>query len=161
MFFCIFKTCIYIIIIIGREREFYFIQKLIRKNETILLQTLLTTRSRCHYLSSYDAWLSRQAIVQEWACDPDPCKHEGVCRLDTRNHSLSTCVCKGEYTGNHCELKTGCFKNPCKNDGNCTYDPADKTKHVCKCKEGWVGNCDTSKHYLLIYSLSAQTFTSM
>ena len=79
------------------------------------------------------------------ACDPDPCKHEGVCRLDTRNHSLSTCVCKGEYTGAHCELKTGCFKNPCKNDGNCTYAPVDKTKHVCKCKEGWVGNCDTSK----------------
>ena len=79
------------------------------------------------------------------ACDPDPCKHESVCRLDTRNHSLSTCVCKGEYTGAHCELKTGCFKNPCKNDGNCTYDPVDKTKHVCKCKEGWVGNCDTSK----------------
>ena len=79
------------------------------------------------------------------ACDPDPCKHDSVCKLDTRNQNLSTCVCKGEYTGDRCELKTGCFKNPCKNDGNCTNEPSDKTKHVCKCKEGWVGNCDTSK----------------
>ena len=81
------------------------------------------------------------------ACDPDPCKHESVCRLDTRNHCLSTCVCARANTLTiiACELKTDCFKNPCKNDGNCTYDPADKTTHVCKCKEGWVGNCDTSK----------------
>ena len=83
------------------------------------------------------------------ACDPDPCKHDSVCKLDTRNHSLSTCLCKGEYTGQYCELKTGCFKNPCKNDGNCTNDPMDKTKHICKCKDGWVGNCDTSTNIFL------------
>ena len=78
-------------------------------------------------------------------CDPDPCKHDSQCQLDPKNANLSTCICKGEYTGQHCELKTGCYSKPCKNDGKCKNDPKDLTKYKCKCPEGFVGEkCDTS-----------------
>ena len=78
-------------------------------------------------------------------CDPDPCKHEATCKLDAKNANVSTCICKGEYTGDRCELKTGCYKEPCKNGGLCTNDAKDLTKFKCKCPAGFVGDsCDTS-----------------
>ena len=60
-------------------------------------------------------------------CDPDPCKHKSKCVLDPKNKTLSTCVCPPNFTGKHCELKTGCSTKPCKK-GNCTEDKVDKTK---------------------------------
>ena len=83
-------------------------------------------------------------------CDPDPCKHDSKCQLDPKNANLSTCICKGEYTGQHCELKTGCYSKPCKNDGECKNDPKDATKFKCKCPPGFVGDsCDTSKDFFV------------
>ena len=99
---------------------------------------------------------SKPSPPQKNACDPSPCKHDALCRVDTRNQSVFTCVCPPSdlYTGRLCELKTGCFKNPCKSNGTCANDPKDKTKHICSCSEGLIGNCDTSKVDLLWFDLS-------
>ena len=90
-------------------------------------------------------------------CDPDPCKHDSTCKLDAKNANLSTCICKGEYTGDHCELKTGCYSKPCKNGAECKNEPKDLTKFKCKCPVGFVGdNCDTSNRSLrtFLYTFS-------
>lgn len=77
-------------------------------------------------------------------CDPDPCKHKGVCKLNAKDKTLFTCECTPEYHGQVCEIKSGCRKNPCGKHGTCTNDKVDQSKYHCKCEHGYVGkDCDT------------------
>lgn len=78
------------------------------------------------------------------ACDPNPCKNKAQCVLDPKNKNISTCVCPTDYTGKHCELKTGCSTKPCKK-GACVEDKVDRSKFTCVCPVGVVGQkCDTT-----------------
>lgn len=77
-------------------------------------------------------------------CNPDPCKHKAVCKLDYRDTKLFTCECPKGYHGKLCDLSTGCRKNPCGKHGVCTDTKGDLSKYTCKCEKGYVGkDCDT------------------
>jgi hypothetical protein len=72
-------------------------------------------------------------------CDPNPCKHDGVCKLtDSSDNTKFKCQCTEDYYGVSCKKKTGCSKNPCK-AGACSNDPKDPSKYKCKCPNGKVG----------------------
>lgn len=82
------------------------------------------------------------------ACDPNPCKHKGVCSLDPHDKMKFDCECGDEYHGDVCEKKSGCHKNmfgkdPCGKHGTCSNDAENPSKFHCKCEPNYVGpECD-------------------
>lgn len=85
------------------------------------------------------------------ACDPNPCKHKGECKLDPKNKNISTCVCDENHHGKLCENKTGCANKPCKHGATCTNNRLNKNDYTCACKDDYVGkDCDKSNIYKLV-----------
>ena len=101
----------------------------------------------------------------EWSgdtCDLDPCQKNndcgphGRCRTQGDGH---TCPCDGNWvdahggrcnecgdgwTGDDCEVETGCTNTPCGSHGTCTptHGSGCATKdgcHSCNCNDGWEG----------------------
>lgn len=77
-------------------------------------------------------------------CNPDPCKHDGVCKIDKNDKKKFECVCPAnKYHGPVCEHKSGCRKNPCGKHGTCSNDHDDQKNYHCKCEPTYVGkDCD-------------------
>ncbi|XP_076869832.1 protocadherin Fat 1a isoform X3 [Brachyhypopomus gauderio] len=67
-------------------------------------------------------------------CSSNPCLYGGTCvpRADT-----FYCQCRGQYSGQRCQLGPYCTENPCKNSGRC-IDSLDGP--VCECEPGFQGD---------------------
>ncbi|KAM8841936.1 protocadherin Fat 1a isoform 9-T12 [Synchiropus picturatus] len=67
-------------------------------------------------------------------CSSNPCLYGGTCvpRADD-----FYCQCRGQYSGQRCQLGPYCNDNPCKNSGKC-IDSLDGP--VCECEAGFQGD---------------------
>ncbi|XP_035385759.1 protocadherin Fat 1a isoform X3 [Electrophorus electricus] len=67
-------------------------------------------------------------------CSSNPCLYGGTCmpRADS-----FYCQCRGQYSGQRCQLGPYCTENPCKNSGRC-IDSLDGP--VCECEPGFQGD---------------------
>ncbi|XP_026158683.1 protocadherin Fat 1a isoform X2 [Mastacembelus armatus] len=67
-------------------------------------------------------------------CASNPCLYGGTCvpRADS-----FYCQCRGQYSGQRCQLGPYCRDNPCKNSGKC-IDSLDGP--VCECEAGFQGD---------------------
>nr|XP_020476445.1 protocadherin Fat 1 isoform X3 [Monopterus albus] len=67
-------------------------------------------------------------------CASNPCLYGGTCvpRADS-----FYCQCRGQYSGQRCQLGPYCKDNPCKNSGKC-IDSLDGP--VCECEAGFQGD---------------------
>lgn len=66
-------------------------------------------------------------------CASNPCLYGGTCIPDNDDY---ICKCRGQYTGQRCQLGPYCRDNPCKNSGRC-IDSLDGP--VCECEIGYHG----------------------
>ncbi|XP_053559873.1 protocadherin Fat 1 isoform X2 [Bombina bombina] len=66
-------------------------------------------------------------------CATNPCLYGGTCVVEKEDFK---CHCRGEYTGQRCQLGPYCKDNPCKNSGKC-IDSLDGP--VCECDAGFRG----------------------
>jgi hypothetical protein len=88
------------------------------------------------------------------ASKSDGCGPHGNCWADTERlpQQQHTCECEAGYSGNLCDLGTGCDGDPCGGShGTCTPDGGN---HTCACNAGWKGEscaeptgCDASPCY--------------
>ncbi|XP_069049414.1 protocadherin Fat 1 isoform X3 [Lepisosteus oculatus] len=67
------------------------------------------------------------------ACASNPCLYGGTC---IPVHDDFVCQCRGQYSGQRCQLGPYCKDNPCKNSGKC-IDSLDGP--VCECEPGFHG----------------------
>ncbi|XP_056442395.1 protocadherin Fat 1a isoform X2 [Gadus chalcogrammus] len=67
-------------------------------------------------------------------CASNPCLYGGTCA--TRGEDFY-CQCRGQYSGQRCQLGPYCRDNPCKNSGKC-IDSLDGP--VCECDFGFQGD---------------------
>uniref|UniRef100_A0A672YLI9 Protocadherin Fat 1-like n=1 Tax=Sphaeramia orbicularis TaxID=375764 RepID=A0A672YLI9_9TELE len=72
-------------------------------------------------------------------CASNPCLYGGTCvpRADD-----FYCQCRGQYSGQRCQLGPYCRDNPCKNSGKC-IDSLDGP--VCECEAGFQGESDVDE----------------
>lgn len=68
------------------------------------------------------------------SCASNPCLYGGTCV--PRGESFY-CQCRGQYSGQRCQLGPYCTDNPCKNSGTC-IDSLDGP--VCECGTGFQGD---------------------
>ncbi|XP_053315030.1 protocadherin Fat 1 [Spea bombifrons] len=66
-------------------------------------------------------------------CATNPCLYGGTC-IVVKDDFI--CHCRGDYTGQRCQLGPYCKDNPCKNSGKC-IDSLDGP--VCECEPGFRG----------------------
>ncbi|XP_074848983.1 protocadherin Fat 1 isoform X2 [Carettochelys insculpta] len=66
-------------------------------------------------------------------CASNPCLYGGTCISVSDDF---VCQCRGQYTGQRCQLGPYCKDNPCKNSGKC-IDSLDGP--VCECEAGFHG----------------------
>ncbi|XP_043918442.1 protocadherin Fat 1 [Protopterus annectens] len=66
-------------------------------------------------------------------CASNPCLYGGTCIPDNDDY---ICKCRGQYSGQRCQLGPYCRDNPCKNSGRC-IDSLDGP--VCECETGYHG----------------------
>ncbi|XP_041081573.1 protocadherin Fat 1-like isoform X3 [Polyodon spathula] len=66
-------------------------------------------------------------------CASNPCLYGGTC-IPINNDFV--CQCRGQYSGQRCQLGPYCKDNPCKNSGKC-IDSLDGP--VCECEPGFHG----------------------
>ncbi|XP_006128510.2 protocadherin Fat 1 isoform X2 [Pelodiscus sinensis] len=66
-------------------------------------------------------------------CASNPCLYGGTCISVSDDF---VCQCRGQYTGQRCQLGPYCKDNPCKNSGKC-IDSLDGP--VCECEAGFRG----------------------
>ncbi|XP_057205827.1 protocadherin Fat 1 isoform X2 [Triplophysa rosa] len=66
-------------------------------------------------------------------CDSNPCLYGGTC---IQNNLDYICECRGEYSGQRCQIGPYCKENPCQNGGIC-IDSLDGP--VCECEPGFKG----------------------
>nr|XP_033799788.1 protocadherin Fat 1 isoform X2 [Geotrypetes seraphini] len=67
-------------------------------------------------------------------CSSNPCLYGGTC-IVVKNDFF--CQCRGQYTGQRCQLGPYCKDNPCQNSGKC-IDSLDGP--VCECEPGFRGD---------------------
>ncbi|XP_066574333.1 protocadherin Fat 1a isoform X3 [Amia ocellicauda] len=67
------------------------------------------------------------------ACASNPCLYGGTCIPVSDDF---VCQCRGQYSGQRCQLGPYCKDNPCKNSGKC-IDSLDGP--VCECESGFHG----------------------
>ncbi|XP_056266099.1 protocadherin Fat 1a isoform X2 [Pseudoliparis swirei] len=67
-------------------------------------------------------------------CASNPCLYGGTCVPRTDNFY---CQCRGQYSGQRCQLGPYCRDNPCQNSGKC-IDSLDGP--VCECESGFQGD---------------------
>ncbi|XP_072352995.1 protocadherin Fat 1a isoform X3 [Scyliorhinus torazame] len=66
-------------------------------------------------------------------CASNPCLYGGTC-IPVNDDYI--CQCRGQYTGQRCQMGPYCKDNPCKNNGRC-IDSLDGP--VCECEQGYRG----------------------
>ncbi|XP_067842901.1 protocadherin Fat 1a isoform X1 [Heptranchias perlo] len=66
-------------------------------------------------------------------CASNPCLYGGTC-IPVNDDYI--CQCRGQYTGQRCQMGPYCKDNPCKNNGRC-IDSLDGP--VCECEPGYRG----------------------
>ncbi|KAJ8416521.1 hypothetical protein AAFF_G00358090 [Aldrovandia affinis] len=66
-------------------------------------------------------------------CASNPCLYGGTC---VPHRGDFYCQCRGQYSGQRCQLGPYCKDNPCKNSGKC-IDSLDGP--VCECEQGFQG----------------------
>ncbi|MGH0159301.1 UNVERIFIED_CONTAM: hypothetical protein FKN15_036964 [Acipenser sinensis] len=66
-------------------------------------------------------------------CASNPCLYGGTC-IPINDDFV--CQCRGQYSGQRCQLGPYCKDNPCKNSGKC-IDSLDGP--VCECEPGFLG----------------------
>ncbi|XP_046699501.1 protocadherin Fat 1a isoform X1 [Silurus meridionalis] len=67
-------------------------------------------------------------------CSSNPCLYGGTCV--PRGDDFS-CQCRGQYSGQWCQLGPYCTENPCKNNGRCI---GSLDGPVCECEPGFQGD---------------------
>ncbi|XP_030643540.1 protocadherin Fat 1a isoform X2 [Chanos chanos] len=67
-------------------------------------------------------------------CTSNPCLYGGTC---VPRGDDFYCQCRGQYSGQRCQLGPYCMDNPCKNSGKC-IDSLDGP--VCECEPGFQGD---------------------
>ncbi|XP_066515899.1 protocadherin Fat 1a isoform X2 [Hoplias malabaricus] len=67
-------------------------------------------------------------------CSSNPCLYGGTC---IPHGDDFYCQCRGQYSGQRCQLGPYCTENPCKNSGRC-IDSLDGP--VCECEPGFQGD---------------------
>uniref|UniRef100_A0A3B1ITV3 FAT atypical cadherin 1a n=1 Tax=Astyanax mexicanus TaxID=7994 RepID=A0A3B1ITV3_ASTMX len=67
-------------------------------------------------------------------CSSNPCLYGGTC---VPRGDDFYCQCRGQYSGQRCQLGPYCTENPCKNSGRC-IDSLDGP--VCECEPGFQGD---------------------
>ncbi|XP_063075464.1 protocadherin Fat 1a isoform X1 [Engraulis encrasicolus] len=67
-------------------------------------------------------------------CASNPCLYGGTCIPQGDDYY---CQCRGQYSGQRCQLGPYCTDNPCKNSGKC-IDSLDGP--VCECEPGFQGD---------------------
>ncbi|XP_062865096.1 protocadherin Fat 1a [Trichomycterus rosablanca] len=67
-------------------------------------------------------------------CSSNPCLYGGTC---VPHGNDFYCQCRGQYSGQRCQLGPYCTENPCKNSGRC-IDSLDGP--VCECEPGFQGD---------------------
>uniref|UniRef100_A0A4W3J9S8 FAT atypical cadherin 1b n=1 Tax=Callorhinchus milii TaxID=7868 RepID=A0A4W3J9S8_CALMI len=68
-------------------------------------------------------------------CASNPCLYGGTC-ISVNDDYDYICQCRGQYTGQRCQIGPYCKDNPCKNNGRC-IDSLDGP--VCECEMGYRG----------------------
>ncbi|XP_058883158.1 protocadherin Fat 1-like isoform X5 [Acipenser ruthenus] len=71
--------------------------------------------------------------ISKSPCASNPCLYGGTC-IPINNDFV--CQCRGQYSGERCQLGPYCKDNPCKNSGKC-IDSLDGP--VCECEPGFHG----------------------
>ncbi|XP_051559265.1 protocadherin Fat 1a [Myxocyprinus asiaticus] len=80
------------------------------------------------------AFMGTHCEVSISPCASNPCLYGGTC---VPRGGDFYCQCRGQYSGQRCQLGPYCTDNPCKNSGKC-IDSLDGP--VCECEPGFQGN---------------------
>uniref|UniRef100_A0A672LHY1 Protocadherin Fat 1-like n=1 Tax=Sinocyclocheilus grahami TaxID=75366 RepID=A0A672LHY1_SINGR len=80
------------------------------------------------------AFMGTHCEVTISPCASNPCLYGGTC---IPRGGDFYCQCRGQYSGQRCQLGPYCTDNPCKNSGKC-IDSLDGP--VCECEQGFQGD---------------------
>ncbi|KAH0623980.1 hypothetical protein JD844_007213 [Phrynosoma platyrhinos] len=99
----------------------------------------LTLQNNPRVCRAQGAWSDPPQCNEIDECQSQPCLNGGLCK---NRIAAFLCLCKGGYTGHHCELEIDeCRSAPCKNGGTCKDQPG---AFICHCPEGFIGiQCET------------------
>uniref|UniRef100_A0A803TD91 Sushi, nidogen and EGF like domains 1 n=1 Tax=Anolis carolinensis TaxID=28377 RepID=A0A803TD91_ANOCA len=99
----------------------------------------LSSQNNPRLCRAQGAWSDPPQCNEIDECQSQPCLNGGLCK---DRIATFLCLCKGGYTGHHCELELDeCRSAPCKNGGTCKDQPG---SFSCLCPESFIGNqCET------------------
>uniref|UniRef100_A0A8C3R498 FAT atypical cadherin 1 n=1 Tax=Cyanoderma ruficeps TaxID=181631 RepID=A0A8C3R498_9PASS len=86
-----------------------------------------------YYCKCAPLFMGTHCDVSVNPCASNPCLYGGTC-IPVSDDFI--CQCRGQYTGQRCQLGPYCKDNPCKNSGKC-IDSLDGP--VCECEAGFRG----------------------
>ncbi|KAM9329220.1 protocadherin Fat 1 [Gastrophryne carolinensis] len=86
-----------------------------------------------YYCKCTSSFVGTHCEITVNPCAANPCLYGGTC-IAVKDDFI--CHCRGEYTGQRCQLGPYCKDNPCKNSGKC-IDSLDGP--VCECEPGFHG----------------------
>uniref|UniRef100_A0A8D0HJY6 FAT atypical cadherin 1 n=1 Tax=Sphenodon punctatus TaxID=8508 RepID=A0A8D0HJY6_SPHPU len=86
-----------------------------------------------YYCKCTAMYMGTHCDVSVNPCASNPCLYGGTCIAVSDDF---ICQCRGQYTGQRCQLSPYCKDNPCKNNGKC-IDSLDGP--VCECEPGFRG----------------------
>ncbi|XP_073463897.1 protocadherin Fat 1 isoform X4 [Aquarana catesbeiana] len=86
-----------------------------------------------YYCKCTSSYVGTHCEISVNPCATNPCLYGGTC-IAVKDDFI--CHCRGDYTGQRCQLGPYCKDNPCKNSGKC-IDSLDGP--VCECESGFHG----------------------
>ncbi|KAM8938795.1 protocadherin Fat 1 isoform 2-T2 [Pelodytes ibericus] len=86
-----------------------------------------------YYCKCTTLFMGTHCEIANNPCATNPCLYGGTCVVLKDDF---ICHCRGDYTGQRCQLGPYCKDNPCKNSGKC-IDSLDGP--VCECEAGFRG----------------------
>ncbi|KAM4709804.1 protocadherin Fat 1 [Discoglossus pictus] len=86
-----------------------------------------------YYCKCTSIYMGTHCEISINPCAANPCLYGGTCVVVKDDF---ICHCRGDYTGQRCQLGPYCKDNPCKNSGKC-IDSLDGP--VCECEAGFHG----------------------
>ncbi|XP_069487651.1 protocadherin Fat 1 isoform X1 [Ambystoma mexicanum] len=95
--------------------------------------TCSPTSSGGYYCKCTALFVGTHCDVSASPCGSNPCLYGGTCMVVKDDFM---CQCRGQYTGQRCQMGPYCKDNPCKNSGKC-IDSLDGP--VCECELGFRG----------------------
>lgn len=95
--------------------------------------TCTPTASGGYFCKCTSLFMGTHCDVIVSPCASNPCLYGGTCIVLKDDF---VCQCRGQYTGQRCQMGPYCKDNPCKNSGKC-IDSLDGP--VCECEPGFRG----------------------